>query len=236
MDLNELFDLEDWEYVVEKTSLDPVWYATIKDTPNNKLGVYCVSRDDLSFVIVGDSEEDVINQVAVANDIAVGPGVTDIAVATSTWMSLCSRWRGVLYKGKVRQVISGLDWIPSSVLMSPDGIIAPDPFMILCYMEVAGKPLVDLKDNIIVGGHPADVINELHDIGYAGEVFDDGEFKLMSLMDLSLHHKHINYRGEVYNTRAVLARNPKFVKDMFGDKEEELIQLLNLKRGVDNEN
>jgi hypothetical protein len=234
--LDELFDLEDWEFVLPKTSLDTVWYASVNSDDENKLSIYCVSRDDLAFVIVGDSEAEALEQVAVANKMAEGPGVNDVTIKSTTWMSLCSKWRGILYKGKIRMAISGLDWIPSSVLMSPGGIMTPDPYMMLSYMECDGTPVVDTDGNLVVGGHPADVINELHDQGYAGEVWDSGEFKMSSLMDLSLNHRTVNYRGDKYNTRDILARNPKFVRDLVGDQEEELIQLLNLKRGVDNEN
>jgi hypothetical protein len=234
--LDDLLNLEDWEFVLPKTSLDTVWYASVGSTDKDAHGVYCVSRDDLSFVIVGDSEAEALEQVEVANKLAEGPGVSGVTIKTTTWMSLCSKWRGILYKGKIRLAISGLDWIPTSTLMSPGGIIAPDPYMMLAYMDCDGTPVVDTDGNLVVGGHPAEVINELHDQGYAGEVWDSGEFRLSSLMDLSLNHKMVNYAGTVYNTRDILARNPKFVRDLLGDKEEELIQLLNLKKGVDNEN
>jgi hypothetical protein len=103
------------------------------------------------------------------------------------------------------------------------------------YAVVDGKPVTNDEGALFIGGHPADIINSLNELGYGNEIFDDAVFQQSTLMDISVEHRAVVYREKTYNTRQTLAENPKFVMMLVGDKEEELIRMLNLKKGVNNE-
>lgn len=232
--LENFLSLDDWEYVVNKRAIDKVFYASAPQR-GDRLGAFCVGKGDLQYIICGDTEEDVREQIALAQAHTTVDTDEEFAVTETTWLTLCHQWRGILYKGTVKLVISGIDWLPLSVLMSPSGTLVPDPYTMVSYAVVDGKPVTDKDGALYIGGHPADVINALDEGGYGGEVFDEAEFHQATLMDLSVTHKTVLYREKAYDTRDTLSMNPKFVMMLVGDREEELIRIMNLKKGVNNE-
>ena len=232
--LENLLNLDDWEYMVDKRAIDKVFYASAPSR-GDRLGAFCVGKGDLQYIICGDTADEVREQIAIAQELATPDTDEPIDVTETTWLSLCHNWRGILYKGTVKLVISGLDWFPLSLLMSPNGTLVPDPYTMVSFAVVDGKPLTHDDGALFIGGHPADVINTLTELGYGGEVFDEAVFQQSTLMDISVEHRTVMYRDKTYNTRETLGQNPKFVMMLVGDREEELIRILNLKKGVENE-
>jgi hypothetical protein len=232
--LENFQNLDDWEYMVDKRAVDKVFYASAPSR-GDRLGAFCIGKGDLQYIICGDTPAEVREQIEIAN-LHATPDTDEINdVTETTWLTLCHNWRGILYKGTVKLVISGLDWFPLSLLMSPGGTLVPDPYTMVTFAVVDGEPLLDEHGALHIGGHPADVINALTEAGYGGEVFDEAEFHQSTLMDISVKHKDVIYREKTYNTRQTLAENPMFVRLLIGDREEELIRIMNLKKGVNNE-
>lgn len=232
--LENLLSLDDWEYMVDKRAVDKVYYASAPGR-GDRLGAFCVGKGELQYIICGDTVEEVREQIEVARTLANIETDEAIDVTDTTWLSLCHNWRGILYKGTVKLVISGIDWFPPSLLMSPNGTLVPDPYTMISYAVVDGKPVTNDDGALFIGGHPADIINSLQELGYGNELFDDAVFQQSTLMDISVEHQNVVYREKTYNTRQTLAENPKFVMMLVGDREEELIRMLNLKNGVNNE-
>jgi hypothetical protein len=220
--------------MVDKRAVDKVYYASAPGR-GDRLGAFCVGRGELQYIICGDTVEEVREQIEVARTLATIETHEEIDVTDTTWLSLCHNWRGILYKGTVKLVISGIDWFPPSILMSPNGTLVPDPYTMISYAVVDGKPVTNDDGALFIGGHPADIINSLQELGYGNELFDDAVFHQSTLMDISVDYQDVVYRDKTYNTRQTLSENPKFVMMLVGDREEELIRMLNMKNGVNNE-
>jgi hypothetical protein len=216
-----VFSPDDWQYIVKKNSLDTVWYASNPDVDENSISTVMASIADETYLIVADTEEDLIKQINMKNN---EPFISK----QMTWQTLGSMFRFIFHNDKPRFFAGGNDFRASAILTCPGGEVVPDIFSFICVGQYEDGTYC-MKDNAVVAEtNPYDLLASINILGLDDKV---EHIISMPLMQAAPMFENLWHDDRFHKLGERLVWDPKCIDMVFGledpdDMEEKLLKKL----------
>lgn len=211
----------DFAWITKHTSMDLVWYAASSDD-----SILVASNSDYDAIVIGDTPEDVVGFFKGKDSDTFGSGIENLHAKQGSLYVLASKWRWFIYNKKVRFLIEGNGWSPTSLGEFPGWQcrIASDPYA-MCYFAVSENGYITHKEAVIVGGSLDELTNEFQELGIDKDLLSGGEltFQILPLATMQRKSEFVWFRGKKHNVEDILKGNPytlmSYIKGMMTEKE-----------------
>jgi hypothetical protein len=216
-----VFDQDDWQFIVQKNSLDLVWYAADPDMDENSISTVMASIGGENYLIIADTVEELNSQVVMKNN-------EPFVAKQMSWQTLGSMFRFIFYKDKPRFFAGGRDFRASSILTCPNGELVPDIYSFISVGQNEDETYVMYKGAVVAETNPYDLLAVIDALGLDLKVEN---IVSMPLMQAAPMFDRLYHDDRVHDMGPRLVYDPKCVKMVFGnedpeDMEERLIRKL----------
>jgi hypothetical protein len=205
-----VFSKEDWDYVVPKNSVDVVYYASNADDEGDECISTCMaSIQDETYLIVADSPDELTGYIN-----------TDINVVykQTSWLSIGSMFRFILYKGAPRCLVGGRDFRASAITTYPGGPLVPKIYTFVHVAQYEDGTYC-MKDGAVVAeANPYDLIAIINEYKLDDRI---ESIIAMPLMQAAPMFDKIWHDGRVIDMGDRLIHDPHCIEMVFGDTDPE---------------
>jgi hypothetical protein len=216
-----VFNKDDWQFIVQKNSLDTVWYASHPDDEVDSISTVMANIAGENYLIVADSEEELSTQVVMKNN-------EPYIAKQMTWHTVGSMFRFIFYKDKPRFFAGGRDFRANSILTCPGGELVPDIYSFIAIGQNEDGTYVMHNKAVVAETNPYDLLAVIDQLGLNNKVENIISMPLMQaapMFDRLWHDDRVHEMGER------LVFDPKCIDMVFGesdpeDMEERLIRKL----------
>jgi hypothetical protein len=206
-----VFDQDDWQFIVQKNSLDLVWYASDPDTDENSISTVMASLAGENYLIIADTEEELKQQVRMKNN-------EPFNAKQMTWQTLGSMFRFIFYKNKPRFFAGGRDFRASGILTCPGGELVPDMYSFISIGQNEDESYVMYKGAVVAETNPYDLLAVIDTLGLDLKVEN---IVSMPLMQAAPMFDKLYHEDRVHDMGPRLVYDPKCIKMVFGDEDPE---------------